>query len=512
MDRIAYALILLFTAFLIIFGWKFHPIENIHSPENDRYVDTADQIRGGHIPKDPFRPLLYPIVAAGAGAVLGDTFVGARLTTSLFGGLLALFTYLLGRRCFSRRVGLFAALGVMLNQMVIVEGVHAASDIAFSSLVMFVLLLSLGMDKSLGPRSVLMLALFFSLAYFTRYQAILLLPTVLIAFSAAPGVGARRKLSALFLFAVGASIFLLPHFYLTYRAFGNPFYSENWKNLAFKLYGERDWSYYEHVPFDGWLSVIMSAPGAVAISAIREITRFVYSGVISLGGGGPAGALFAAAFLFGIYIFLTPLSRANLVILSFLLVYTVGVAATYETWARYMLPILPLGYILAGSFIFSDAFGGCFRLRKYRIQRAVPVAAVFLAALCCTSVKALPGFIESHPVKEVEAGIMLQKRYGSDLRVLGTFPFVGRHVKYWYDELERVHADERGNKAAYYNRLRKVLAEERVDYVIIGRLTIRDRPGELLTGAGVPPFLSLISRNGDTAVYRVVRPKLGQFR
>ena len=83
-DRAIWILLGVFFAFMLAFGAKYHPIEDVNSAEWDGYVSKADAIRQGTLPHDAFHPLLYPILVAGAGELLDDTFVGARLISSLF--------------------------------------------------------------------------------------------------------------------------------------------------------------------------------------------------------------------------------------------------------------------------------------------------------------------------------------------------------------------------------------------------------------------------------------------
>jgi 4-amino-4-deoxy-L-arabinose transferase-like glycosyltransferase len=503
-DKAAYILITLYVVFLVFFGWKFHPIENIHSPENDGYVAKADLIRQGHIPKDPYHPLLYPLLTAGAGSLLDDTFAGGRLVSSLFAGVLILFTYLLSRRYFSRKVGIFAALGLMLNQHIIIEGVHAAGDITFTALTTLVLYLCVGILDHLDYRAVPTLALAFSAAFLVRYQAVLILPIIIIALCYSPSLTVKKRAIALMIFAAAMVLFLMPHFYLSMRMFGSPLYNENWKNLAFRQYGGGDFSYYDRTPFHGWMSVITSSPRAVLLSTAKELMHFIHFGITDLAGGQTAGGLLVAASLFGAYNCLVQPCPRNSLIFSWLAIYIIGITGTYFTWSRYMLPILPLGYILAGSFIFSGAFQGDLAIRKHHIRGSMFIAVILLFMLAGTTLNALSGFIKRHPVKEVETAVALQNEYGSGLRVLGTYPFSGRHVKYWYEELERFHADECGNEIAYYKRLGDIIRRERIDYLIIGKMTLNDRPTSLLSGSGTPSFLSPIIRNEDVTVYKII--------
>ena len=95
LDRAAYLLAALFTLFVFVFGWQFHPVQT-GGAENDHYVERADAVLAGELPEDPYRPLLYPLLAAAGGAVLGgDTFFAAKLVSNTAAGGLVLLCYLI---------------------------------------------------------------------------------------------------------------------------------------------------------------------------------------------------------------------------------------------------------------------------------------------------------------------------------------------------------------------------------------------------------------------------------
>lgn len=82
----------------------------------------------------------------------------------------------------------------------------------------------------------------------TRYTAIALIPIMVFALIYGRPLRDKRTRSGLLIFVAAAAVFLLPHFALMLKVFGNPFYNENWEHLAFKLYGVGDWSYYSRIP------------------------------------------------------------------------------------------------------------------------------------------------------------------------------------------------------------------------------------------------------------------------
>jgi len=508
-DIAAYILIAIFIIFLIVFGWKVHIIET-NGAEMDDYADRADDILRGEIPKDAYHPLLYPMLSAAIGVFLKDGFAGARVVSSLSAGLFLLAAYLLGRSCFGRAVSIFSLVALVINCNVIIMGVEAATDMAFAAFALLALLFSIRISSGLSYGSLTMLALSFALAYFTRYSALFLVPTIIIALAfSLSKVKSRQKTLVLAAFAGAVLFFLIPHFILTTRVFSSPLYDENWKNLAFKMYGGGDWTYFQRIPYDGLFPVLLSSPSKLFFLFIRELARFFYVTMGVLGGHGLAGALFTASALLGGYCSLFALDRKRLILVSFAGFCVVFSCAFNVSLPRYMLPILPLCYLWGGSFISSGPCTGTFQIAKRRINRSVPVIAVFMIALFASTVLNLRQYVDAHPVRELEAARFIEQKYGTKVTVLGTFRYMQRYVKYSYYQLEDAFGEEITRPDLYMNKLRTIVESKRADYVIIGRLFLHNRPAGLLTGEHVPGFLDPILQNPDVVVYRVRKTEGG---
>jgi hypothetical protein len=504
LDRIALILIAGYVLALLFAGWKIHFIETPNSAEMDGYADKAREIMAGQIPRDPYHPLFYPVLSALVGAVARNAFTGARIVSSLAAGLLALMTYLVGRRCFGRGVGFFALIALLVNCNVVIMGMEAATDMTFAALAMTMLFFCIRVSSGLRYRDMAFLAASFALALFTRYNALFLLPAVVIAcgFSVA-GVPIRRRALALLLFAAVAALALTPHFILTERVFGRPWYSESWRNLALKVHGDYDWSYFRNAHSEGVLSIILSSPAKFTVSSFRELVKFFYSTLTDLGGGALAGGLFAAAALTGFYAAWFEIDRRKIVVAS-LAVFFVGLNCMFfYSGPRLMLPVLPLGYLWAGAAMLSGPFAGSFRAGRLRIARSIPAIALFAAALLTSSVIHVDAYVKAQPVRELEAARLVEQRYGDRITVLGTFPFMQRYVGYRYVELSDATSSEIDHPAAYIASLGASVRAKGADFVIIGKFFLENRPLELLNALSPPDFLEPIVRESDVVVYRV---------
>jgi hypothetical protein len=505
-DTAAGLLVAGFVLFLLLFGARFHTIEIPDSAENDGYVVQAEEIRAGSIPRDPYHPLLYQILSAGAGALLDDSFAGARTVSSLMAGLLLLMTYLAGRTYFSARVALFSVVALALNFNVITAGMDATTDMSFSALAAAVLFFSLRAIEKPGLLSAVLLAFAFSLAYFTRYSAVFLLPAVVVALLApSAGAGARGRAARFGVFVAAAALFLAPHFALTDKTFGSPWYSENWKNLAFKLHGNGDWSYFGRIPYDGFVSVVASAPLKLVASSLRELARFFYSTLGDVGGGGVAGGVFAASALCGVFAACFAIDRKRLVMLLFLFCYVLFSCVAFLSGSRFMLPILPLLCLLGGKFLLEGPFAGSFRAGAWRINRAAPVIAACLIALFLATVTHVRLYVRAQPLSELDAARRIEREYGTDVTVLGTFPFMQRYVKYTYFKLEDADGGDARDGGRYLLRVRSIAEEKDADFVIIGEASLKGRPAKLLDAGEAAPFLEPLFRGDRVVVYRVVK-------
>jgi 4-amino-4-deoxy-L-arabinose transferase-like glycosyltransferase len=511
-DYLAFALTVFFAIFILWFGLEFHRIESVPSPEDDDYVERAIQLHDGLIPKDPHRPLLYPLLSAGAGFVLGDTFIGARLVSQISAAIFALMAYLLGRLFFDKKVGLFALGSVILNFFVVKSGVVAASDMLFSAWAMLTLFWAIRVSQRIQYSYIIILALFFSLAYFTRYTAIALAVPIAIALTVAPEVRPKQIIFRYIVFGAAVLVFLLPHFYLTIHVFGDPFYNENWRDLAFKLYGNGDWSYYKtgRMPFDGLASVIGHNPGLFIWSALEELARSLTIGLAKLtgNGNGLVGAPYAVLFFVGLYMILRFPNRKTVIIVSFIVTYFLMVNVFYVALNRIMLPVLPLCYAIVGHCIrgASDYQSP----KAFSINAKWVIAGVISLILFVQGavlVKRLDSFIRQHPTAEVNAARTLVTKHGTGLGILSTFKHLGNHVEgcgCFY--LEEEFGKFRDDKAIYYEKIKAVIMETKAEYLIVGRASLRSRPEDLLINRDVPSFLSLVSIDENTAVYHVERP------
>lgn len=515
-DRVLDTLVLIFSGcfvlFLLVFGWKYHPIPTF-GVEIDRYVEKADLLTRGILPReDVLHPIFYPLLTAGLGMLLRDTFVAGRMISSVMAGVFVWATYLLGRRIFGRITALLGFLFMVTNFHVITHGVLTSADMTSSAFVTFALVCLVHLHDVRRPyRMAIAAGLMVALSYFTRYPTAFVLPTMLLGIFFGGRRPMKERWAILGVFALSVVVFLLPYGILSFLTFGSPMYNENWKNVAFKVYGDMDWTYFGRVPFDGLASVILHSPAAFLKAGLGELAGFLRAGLSGLLGLPP---LMVALCFLGGYTTLFSMRKEKAIVLTFPIVYTLGISFAFFTWARGMLPILPLCSLLIADFLVR--FDKPVRVKARTLRPLVLLALLLCGLKVVAMIPDVKLFIARHPIEEVDAAIALEQEHGRDITIMGTCLdyIVQRAVNCTYQELRisllKIGKDEQQDLERYYQDLHRILREQQVDYLIIGRISM-DRtikaeqhvPHALLINQNPPPYLKPVRQTDNVMVYAV---------
>jgi len=339
-----------------------------------------------------------------------------------------------------------------------------------------------------------------------------------------PASGARRggrgrRLGHLAIAAAAAVVVLLPHWALRYAQFGNPFYDENWKNLALKLYGWPDWSYLDRVPFRSLAAVVAHDPAAVLRGGLAELWRFATAGAAQLLGTWAhvvlfgAGALCALAPRGGTRRDRRPrrLRRSSAWLLFALGTFLVATAFAFFTWGRLLLLLLPGAYALSfapwggapwGRATDTRDGSGTFGGRRRLVLGAIGAAAVLLLAVKTFAYR-LPAFAARHPYVEVEMLRRLDGELPAGAALGGSSPFLGRYLRHRYVALPDAFGPETTRPDLYYAKLRPLLRQAGVAYLVIGTVDLRSRPPQLLGTRAPVSWLAPAGAERGVAVWRV---------
>ncbi|HEY6323360.1 MAG TPA: glycosyltransferase family 39 protein [Thermoanaerobaculia bacterium] len=546
-DRLALAAALALLLALALYGSRVHWVEEAGTAERDGYVGQAELLLSGSLPRDPYRPLLYPLLTAALSPLTGGAFAAARLLSNLAAAGLAWLAYAYGRRLAGAAAGGWAMALAAVNPNLWILGQHVTTDMLFAALAAASLLAGLHYLQAPAATPALAAGLALGLAAFTRSNALFLVPALLVAWLlAAPEepaarepakvepaarqpaarqpaareatgprrAGRGRRRGHLALAAAAAVVVLLPHWALRYAQFGNPFYDENWKNLALKLYGWPDWSYLDRVPFPSLAAVVAHDPAAVLRGGLAELRRFATAGAAQLLGTWAHVVLFGAGALWAVAPHGTRRlrrpwrTRRSAAWLLFALgTFLAATAFAFFTWGRLLLLLLPGAYALGfapwGGEPDTRDGAGIFAGRSRLVLSAIGAAAVLLLA-AKTFAYRLPAFAARHPYVEVEMLQRLDAELPAGAALGGSSPFLGRYLRHRYVALPDAFGPETARPDLYYARLRPLLRREGVAYLVIGTVDLRSRPRQLLGPRAPVSWLAPAGAGRGVAAWRVM--------
>lgn len=486
MIRAALASLLLFIA-LAVFGARVHWVEEAGTAERDGYVAQAEQILRGELPRDGFRPLLYPLLVAGVSQLGIPPFAAARLISNLAAAALVWLAWAFGRRLGGPAAGIWAFALAAVNPNVWILGQHASTDMLFAALAAAALYTGFAYLERPSLAAALAAGAFLGLAAFTRSNAPFLLPPLLVAW----WLGKPRRGGHLAALLATAILLLIPHWALRQAVFGSPFHDENWKNLAWKLHGYPDWSYLDRVPYGGLLDVVREDPLAVARGGFAELGRFFFEGGAAQLFGTWAHVLLLAV---GIAVALRRRPAATGWLLFAGGLFLLATAFAFFTWGRLLLLLLPIGCGLSFAPWPWSVPG--------RWAHAGALALVAVLAVKTFAFR-LPAFVERHPYTEVAVLRRLDASLPAGAALAGTSPFLGRYLGRTYVDLPDAFGREIAEPRLWFEKVAPLLRRSRVAYVVAGPVDLRDRPPSLL--AGPPPVSWLVpaGKEDGVTVWRV---------
>lgn len=413
-------LLVAYAATLIVAGLWLHPIKAL-GIENDDYVGMARSLLAGTLPRDPFRPMLYPLASAAVGWLVGDCFVGAKIVSALAATTLVWSTYALTARCCAPRHAMLAAVLVAGNGHVVTFGMQAGTDMLFTALaaVALVAVVCAWERPSGGRLAVLGVAL--GIAYFARYQAgLLLLPAALVCWGAAPPVSWRQRATRGVCVLAAGAVALVPHGLLSRAVFGSWLHDENWRTVELKYAHDFVFSRMPSTDAGSVAAVLLRDPGTVVRRALADLWTCLGDALpVMVQGCGPVtlvGIAFAAAAAFG----LATAVRQRLFPLALPLTYTIAavVAACvlFVPVPRVLLGTVPLaaaGLAVAALGVQArSAFVGCM------------LVAALVGSGSFHTVRAVHQLQDAEPWREVRAAQRLQMECAAPFRLLATYEYL----------------------------------------------------------------------------------------
>lgn len=241
------------------------------------YVPAAQQFLNGVVQIDQFRGPLYPIVLSLFGSVLGDFFIGGVMLAIISSTFVIYFSFETLKHLFSATLSFFVTLLLITNPIFIQYTYSTGTDMFFIALVSAAMFFFFRKNGP-GTKNILLAAFFSGLSYLTRYNGLFLFGFVLvILFINYWKIGFKKRIVLSGLFILVVFLTISPWGMYCLKEKGSFFYNENYKNIAYELYGKGkmgwdDFWFKESKSFTSMSQVILKDPGAFVSNTVSNIS------------------------------------------------------------------------------------------------------------------------------------------------------------------------------------------------------------------------------------------------
>jgi len=229
-----------YFVFIGLISFIFHNVGD-YGIETDffwGYVPSAKKFLSGEIPMDAFRGPLYPMILGVLSFILGDFFHAGIFIAVLSASVLVYVTFELLKKIFSPSVSFFVTVLLVINPVFIQYSYSAGTDMFFNALAALTLFFFFK-HRELSYKNLILAAIFGGLSYLTRYNGIFLTSFVfVILFVNSWNLSWVNRIKASIIFAVVFLMTISPWGFYCLREKGSFFYNENYKNIAFEVYGK----------------------------------------------------------------------------------------------------------------------------------------------------------------------------------------------------------------------------------------------------------------------------------
>jgi hypothetical protein len=202
------------------------------------YVPSAKKFLSGEIPMDAFRGPLYPMILGIFGFIIGDFFQAGIFIAVLSASVLIYVTFELLKKIFSTVISFFVSILLIVNPVFIQYTYSAGTDMFFNALAALTIYFFFK-NKELSYKNLILAAIFGGLSYLTRYNGIFLASFVfVILFVNSWNISWIQRIKASIIFAAVFLITFSPWGFYCLGEKGSFFYNENYKNIAYEVYGK----------------------------------------------------------------------------------------------------------------------------------------------------------------------------------------------------------------------------------------------------------------------------------
>jgi 4-amino-4-deoxy-L-arabinose transferase-like glycosyltransferase len=349
-----------------------------------------------------------PIAIASINHVFPDTFRSAQIVSAFAGLLFLLSAARVLTKLYSSAVGLTTGLLLFVSPIFLVNSTTSLTDVLGACLPLAGLWMLLSDRKWPRWSPSLIAGLLFGAAYTVRSINFVFLPLLLVAL-VVPRDGIRRNLKNLLPAAIGVFVGILPQLYVNQKYFGNPFYSDNWRNIAALVF---DW---DHVnKLSSFSEVVRQAGPALLFLWIK---RLVIDIPLALYHVGYLPLFFSVP---GVFLMLSKArDREKRVLATWticILLYLLLVAPVWRIELRYFLPVLPL--LLSGGIVMWRSL-----TQKHRALSTAGLAVAIVMSLVVTAQEGRQ-LLRGQSIEFKEAGLFLRERVAEGENILASQPSV----------------------------------------------------------------------------------------
>ena len=230
---------------LLILSLLYHKVGD-YGIETDffwGYVPHAKSFINGDLQIDAFRGPLYPIVLSLVNLIISNYFISGIVIGVLSGSILIFLTFELIKKIFSPTVSFFVTLLLASNPIFVQYTYSAGTDMMFNALAAATLFFFFK-DKEINSRNIIIAAVLGGLSYLTRYNGVFLLGFVfIILFVNYWNKDWVQRIKPSFAFVAVFILTITPWGIYCLSEKGSFFYNENYKNIAYELYGKGNMSW-----------------------------------------------------------------------------------------------------------------------------------------------------------------------------------------------------------------------------------------------------------------------------
>lgn len=389
--------------------------------ENDApgFLWTAKRLLSHHSYDNPFYPPLYMALIALLSLFYNNPFFWGKSVSIAAAAGFVLFTYLFGKNLFSNRTAFFASVltgtsSILLNQAILVN-----TDVLFAFFVIVAFYLGSRRDDS--PWKFAVAGLFLGLAYLTRHNGLVVL--IIFILCTIPGHTFTLSIRNMLLCLGGFLLVTFPYLLSNISKYGNPFYSEQFTNMAFHILPHKNWDdfYRFKILYANGVGFLISNPGRLAVHYVSTAWQFLIE-ILTSSFNPLVGAVIVLS-----YLQVWKLKREQVALVFVPPVLWVGASAIQHFLPRFLIPILPMLAIQVISFsCFAFLDHEILTIKAFRHSARVTAGIVLVVLLLILNVviagKALVNTVSSDPYEVRQVGDFLRSHGTSNDTVMSLLP------------------------------------------------------------------------------------------